>query len=184
MKRLDRYVFLARNLVAGLPLGYALVSTRWEQENDLLNWSIAIPLCAAGIAMRAWASEHCNYAQRKPGRLATTGPYAFVRNPLYVGNLLIITAATIASELVWMVPLAVLWAWGAYHLVSEVYERPFMIRRYGEDYRRYRERVPAWIPHRLRGMPSFSWHSLLANSARIGLLLPFALKEFGWFGLG
>jgi len=46
--------------------------------------AIGIPLSLAGLALRAWAAGHL----AKNQRLATSGPYAFTRNPLYLGTLL------------------------------------------------------------------------------------------------
>src|SRR5688500_11139115 len=46
-----------------------------------------------GLAIRAWASGHI----RKNAQLATSGPYAFTRNPLYFGSCLLGLGFTIAS---------------------------------------------------------------------------------------
>ena len=52
-----------------------------------------------GIAIRLWASGHV----RKNKLLATTGPYAYVRHPLYVGNHLIALGYCLSSSLWWSV---------------------------------------------------------------------------------
>lgn len=186
MDSVDRALFRLRNLLAGLPLAYALVSTRWEWENDWGDWSVATGLCLAGLVLRSWASAHCYYGRAREKRLARTGPYALVRNPLYLGNLFIIAGATFASELVWMLPISVIWAWGVYSVVCASYEERKLLRWYGEEYRRYRSAVPAWIPVNA-GVASFSpvsWRLLMAQSPRLLLLLPFILKEWRWLGLG
>src|SRR5688500_2719594 len=46
-----------------------------------------------GLALRAWAAGHI----RKNTQLATSGPYAFTRNPLYLGSFLLGLGFTIAS---------------------------------------------------------------------------------------
>src|SRR5437868_15335241 len=46
-----------------------------------------------GLAMRAWAAGHI----RKNAQLATSGPYAFTRNPLYFGSFLLGLGFTVAS---------------------------------------------------------------------------------------
>ena len=56
-----------------------------------------------GLAIRAWASGHI----RKNSALATSGPYAFTRNPLYLGSFLLGVGFTIASGF-W--PLGILFA--------------------------------------------------------------------------
>lgn len=179
-------LFSFRNVLAGLPLVYALFSTRWEWENEIAVWSLTIVLCAAGIALRCWACMHCNYGRSREKRLARTGPYAYVRNPLYLGNLLLIAAATVASELVWMLPITLLWGWAVYSLVAVSYEEARLVRWYGEEYRQYRDRVPAWLPFRslILGPGDFTLGSLLVQALKLLLLLPFLLKELHWFGLG
>jgi len=63
-------------------------------------WSWFVPgvvVIALGIAVRLWASGHV----KKDKVLATTGPYAFVRHPLYVGNHLLTLGFCLASGLWW-----------------------------------------------------------------------------------
>ena len=59
-------------------------------------------LSALGMLVRLWASGYV----MKNEVLATVGPYAFVRHPLYVGNLLICAGFCAASGLWWSVPVA------------------------------------------------------------------------------
>jgi protein-S-isoprenylcysteine O-methyltransferase Ste14 len=54
-------------------------------------------IAALGILVRLWASGHV----KKNKVLATSGPYGFVRHPLYVGNHLIMFGYCLASELWW-----------------------------------------------------------------------------------
>jgi protein-S-isoprenylcysteine O-methyltransferase Ste14 len=58
---------------------------------------IGATLAVIGIAIRLWASGHV----KKDKVLATTGPYAYVRHPLYVGNHLIMVGFCLASGLWW-----------------------------------------------------------------------------------
>ena len=61
----------------------------------LYYWGVVI--AALGIAVRLWASGHV----KKDKALATAGPYAYVRHPLYVGNHLITFGFCLASGLWW-----------------------------------------------------------------------------------
>ena len=54
-------------------------------------------IAVLGILVRLWASGHV----KKDKVLATTGPYAYVRHPLYVGNHLITFGFCLASGLWW-----------------------------------------------------------------------------------
>ena len=58
------------------------------------RWSLTVglPVAAIGLLLRAWAAGHLD----KNGSLATSGPFAFVRNPLYLGTLLTATGFAIA----------------------------------------------------------------------------------------
>jgi protein-S-isoprenylcysteine O-methyltransferase Ste14 len=58
-------------------------------------------LVIPGIAVRMWASGHI----KKDKALATDGPYAYVRHPLYVGNLTLGVGFALASGLWWGLPL-------------------------------------------------------------------------------
>ncbi len=186
MTRPGRMLFFLRNHLAGAPLILALFTSMGEWEHDAAVWSAALTVTTSGVALRAWSSCHCNYAGRKPALLAVTGPYSLVRNPLYLGNILLIVGATIASELLWLAPVSALWAFAVYATAVAVYEEPMMHRRYGEAWERYAAAVPAWVPAlRLPAMdaPSFL-ASLAPQSLRLLWLVPFLLKELKWFGLG
>ncbi len=76
---------------AGLLLAAALV---WMARPA--TWSIiaGAAVSAAGLAVRAWAAAHL----AKNERLAEAGPYAWVRNPLYLGSLAAAAGLAIASR--------------------------------------------------------------------------------------
>jgi len=179
--RVPRTFYRLRNYLAGLPLVLAYFFRRWEWEDELAVWSTALLLCGAGIALRAWGISHCLYSHGAVDRLATGGPFRFVRNPLYLANTLIIAGATAASELFWLIPVSVLWCLAVYSLATRDEERR-LARAFGDEYRRYREEVPAWMP-RLDGPGAAG-----ASSARLApiaarqlsqlcYLLPFVVKE-------
>lgn len=94
-----------------------------------------------GLAIRAWASGHI----RKNAQLATSGPYAFTRNPLYFGSFLLGLGFTIASGR-WL--LAVLFGalfLGIYLPVMRV-EASTMGQLFGSDFEVYRRSVPLFFP--------------------------------------
>ena len=94
-----------------------------------------------GLLLRAWASGHI----RKNSSLATSGPYAYTRNPLYLGNFLLGVGFTIGSG--WW-PLGVLFAvlfLGIYLPVMRV-ESQTLIQLFGESYQAYARGVPLFFP--------------------------------------
>jgi protein-S-isoprenylcysteine O-methyltransferase Ste14 len=132
-----------------VPLGFlcAAVFIVFARPTPL---ALAVGACVSilGLAIRAWASGHI----RKNAQLATSGPYAFTRNPLYFGSFLLGLGFTIASGQ-W--PLAVLFALlfiGIYLPVMGV-EAKTMGQLFGEDFETYRRAVPLFFPrltpHRL-----------------------------------
>lgn len=72
--------------------GFVMVAAfAWFARPTAVSLAIGLPLSACGLALRAWAAGHL----AKDRRLAQSGPYAFTRNPLYLGTL--ITALGLAA---------------------------------------------------------------------------------------
>ena len=94
-----------------------------------------------GLAIRAWAAGHI----RKNAQLATSGPYAFTRNPLYFGSFLLGLGFTIASgQLVLALLFAALFL-GIYFPVMRV-EASTMAELFGKQYEVYKRSVPLFFP--------------------------------------
>jgi protein-S-isoprenylcysteine O-methyltransferase Ste14 len=187
MRSLFTFAYRYRNILAGLPLVYAFVSDRWAWDDVVAAWVVAVLLCLLGILIRAWAVRHNSYAQGRNKTLAVTGPYAFVRNPLYLGNMLVIAGAAAASRMIWLVPLVVAWCLFVYHLVVR-HEEVRLVARYGAEYERYRAAVPGWMPRlgatrpRATLDPRGFLAALLAQSGSLLLLIPFLIKQVGLLG--
>src|ERR1700735_3234919 len=85
------------DLVARLRVasGFVLVlAFAWFSLPDLQSLAVGLPESLAGLLLRAWATGHLE----KNIRLAESGPYAYVRNPLYLGTLLVAAGLVIASR--------------------------------------------------------------------------------------
>jgi protein-S-isoprenylcysteine O-methyltransferase Ste14 len=94
-----------------------------------------------GLAIRGWASGHI----RKNAQLATSGPYAFTRNPLYFGSFLLGLGFTIASGQVVLGLLFVALFLGIYFPVMRV-EASTLAELFGKEYEVYKEAVPLFFP--------------------------------------
>lgn len=80
-----------------------------------------------------------------PREFVASGPYRWVRNPMYLGGFLVLAgyalcAVSFAALLVAFAMLA------AAHVFTVLYEEPALERRFGEGYRAYRRRTRRWIP--------------------------------------
>jgi protein-S-isoprenylcysteine O-methyltransferase Ste14 len=94
-----------------------------------------------GLALRAWSAGHI----RKNSALATSGPYAYTRNPLYLGSFLLGVGFTIAAGRWFLaIPFAALFL-GIYYPVMRV-EASDLAKLFGEDYQRYADAVPLFLP--------------------------------------
>ena len=75
--------------------GFILVAAfAWFSRPDAQSLAIGLPVSLLGLLLRAWATGHVE----KNIKLADSGPYAYVRNPLYLGTLLVAAGFVIASR--------------------------------------------------------------------------------------
>ena len=134
-----------------------------------------------GLGVRAWASGHI----RKNSALATSGPYAFTRNPLYLGSFLLGVGFTIASGF-W--PLGILFALlflGIYFPVMRV-ESATLAELFGKEFEDYARQVPLFFPcitpYRSGGAANRFDSSLYMRyreyRAALGLAIAWALLAF------
>jgi len=94
-----------------------------------------------GLGFRAWSTGYL----RKNQQLTTSGPYARVRNPLYLGNFLIGLGFVIASGQFLLGAVCALLFAGSYaRLMRE--EEAVLARMFGRDYWNYRATVPMFLP--------------------------------------
>ncbi|MFN2502515.1 MAG: isoprenylcysteine carboxylmethyltransferase family protein [Pyrinomonadaceae bacterium] len=127
---------------ARVPLGFLfaivfLVFARPTALMLLIGGAIAI----VGLLIRAWASGHIRKAQE----LAVSGPYAYTRNPLYVGTFILGVGFTVAAGVWWLALLFVALFLGIYLPVMSI-ETNDMRRIFGEDFYEYERNVPVLVP--------------------------------------
>jgi protein-S-isoprenylcysteine O-methyltransferase Ste14 len=115
-----------------------------ETEHGLV-FALGLALFAAGFILRVWSQMHLHYRLKEHKVLTLTGPYTMVRNPIYIGNTLILVGATLIAELVWFVPIMLAACMITYALVVR-YEERHLSEKYGEPYREFLTKVPRWIP--------------------------------------
>ena len=143
-----------------------------------------------GELIRLWGVHHIGSVSRtrseRLGPLIDSGPFAMVRNPLYIGNILLWLGFAVSARLPWLAPVVLVLLGLEYHAIVRWEER-LLETRIGDSYRQYLTRVPRWIPDvSARGTSShdaaYSWTqtlysergTLIAIAAGYALL---ALKE-------
>jgi len=135
-----------------VPAGFLLaVLFAWFSRPTPASLAAGIPLSIAGLILRAWAAGCLD----KDRRLAASGPYARVRNPLYVGTLTVAAGLVVASR---SAALGVLFAavFALVYLPAIQLEEQHL-RRLFPEYADYADRVPALWP-RLRPLPQSAPH--------------------------
>lgn len=78
-------------------------------------------------------------------QLVTSGPFAIVRNPLYISNLVITLGVVFYSGVVILGTVVLAFFVFQYHCITK-YEESSLLAKFGDEYQRYMERVPAWVP--------------------------------------
>ena len=145
-------------LVPGTVLGLvplALIAIGWGPSFDLgAGRVIGYALFMAGVAIIVWCfvdfvrRGHGTPAPYDPPRqLVVAGLYKCVRNPQYVGVVLVALSEAVLSGRLLLLGYAVFLAIG-YHLFVRFYEEPTLQRTFGEDYVRYCAAVSRWLPQR------------------------------------
>jgi protein-S-isoprenylcysteine O-methyltransferase Ste14 len=174
------WVYQFRGYLVAPPLIFAIFWSRFETEAEFI-WPLGICLFAFGVGLRIWAQQHLHYRIKVHKTLTMKGPYSFVRNPIYIGNIIISIGAIVISELLWLVPLILIYYLGIYSLVI-LYEETHLLSKYGEPYRKYMADVPRWVPKALhlkeiRIINEYLHQSIVAEIHCLLLVLPFILKE-------
>ncbi len=124
----------------GAALAFALLATPTRA-----SLAIGLPIVALGLAVRAWAAGHL----QRNERLATSGPYAYLRDPLYLGRLFLIVGFGVVGHN-WI-------CYGLTALALGVFFLNYMPRKlrketqrlqrvFGPPYVRYRRQVRSLIP--------------------------------------
>jgi len=142
---------------------------------------VGVVFVACGLVVRGWSAGTI----RKDEELATSGPYSFTRNPLYVGSFLIGMGVAIAGGQ-WIWPLAFLSFYGAVYPSAMLAEAQRLSQLFPHHYAVYARAVPGFIPRLTpyrssevaAGPAGFRWSQFRRNrewEASLGALAVFGL---------
>jgi protein-S-isoprenylcysteine O-methyltransferase Ste14 len=115
---------------------------------------VGVGVTMVGELIRLWGVHHIGAISRtrsdRLGPLVASGPFALIRNPLYVGNIALWVGFALAARLVWLAPVIVVLLGLEYHAIVR-WEETLLESRLGQAYRDYAARVPRWLPSPHRG---------------------------------
>lgn len=118
-------------------------------EIDSVRGVAGLIICLAGFALAVWARLYLGrnwgmpMSLKQGHELVTTGPYRYVRHPIYTGMLLAIVGSALVSGPIWVVLLI---GMTIYCVYSARTEESLMLQQFPEQYARYRQRSKAIIP--------------------------------------
>jgi protein-S-isoprenylcysteine O-methyltransferase Ste14 len=114
-----------------------------------LAGAIGVACCALGIGLAVWARVHLGrnwgmpMSRKQDPQLVTSGPYAFVRHPIYTGIILAMLGSAIAVNPFWLIPLIAI---AIYFVVSARREEAYLITQFHDEYRAYMKRTKMLLP--------------------------------------
>lgn len=150
----------ARRIRVPLSFFFALVYF-WLARPTWRSVAIGAVAVFCGLALRALASGHV----RKAAELTTTGPYAYTRNPLYVGSLIVTIGFAVAAWKLWL-GVAMVAIFLVIYIPTVRFEEEFMRRNFA-GFDAYAAEVPRWWPRmRARAAESGSFSATLYREHR------------------
>jgi len=136
-----------------------IVLALFSQRREFRQFVIAIPIpplsvcgliiCAIGLSLAVWARKYLGrnwgmpMSVKEDPELVTTGPYRYVRHPIYSGMLLAMLGSALASGVLWLI---VFVFFGTYFVISARAEERLMLRQFPEEYPEYRAKTKAIVP--------------------------------------
>lgn len=144
------YLLFEAGLFA-LYIPLALLRTGSRIETGILSF-LALPLWFIGSLTVLWCFRDFTFTGRgtplptdPPKELVSTGPYRYVRNPIYVGVTLIFLGHFLWFGY-WALLLYTVLAFVGVHFFVVFYEEPTLKTKFGAAYEDYLKKVPRWIP--------------------------------------
>ena len=118
-----------------------------------ISFIVGFVFVLLGEGLRFWGVAYAGSATRTTGkaggeRLITDGPFAYVRNPLYLGNFLMSSGFLIMSWawMPWMIFIFIS-LFGIQYSFIVRHEEEYLSKKFGEKYTNYKQCVHRWIPY-------------------------------------
>lgn len=159
-----RAFLVRRRTFLGLVVAFILVLV--ADPTPLLLYTGAGIMAAAHVLRLV-----CSGYLEKDARLITAGPFSYCRNPLYIGNAMVVIAfALMSGQLVALPVMLVLWL--ATHAPTVACEEDLLRDKFGEKFDEYTRSVPRWLPRMSAcvGEGEFRWSRVVENGEHINIL--------------
>ena len=121
-------------------------------DPTLKSLLIGLSIVLIGEFLRLWGVSIAGSETRTTGPvggtfLITTGPFSYLRNPLYLGNMLMYSGVGVMANAMfpWLVCLAFLYFLWQYSLIVRLEEKHLLLK-FGDEYQRYCQSVPRFFP--------------------------------------
>ena len=122
------------------------------QRANIQSMVIGFLIALCGELIRFWGVSWAGSETRTTGGVGGTfliisGPFAYVRNPLYVGNILLYTGLGVMSLALFpylQIVSLIFFLIQYYYIVKE--EESFLVKKFGEDFENYLKKVPRFFP--------------------------------------
>ena len=117
-----------------------------KNELTLVIWLIIFLL---GLLLAIWARRHLGknwgmpMTEKQNPELVTSGPYRYIRHPIYTGILTAALASTIDVSIYWLLVFII---WAIYFIYSAVIEEKRMSKQFPKDYPAYKAKTKMLIP--------------------------------------
>ena len=176
-----------------LPVRFLLVALLARGAMGPRNLIIGVVLIVLGVAIRLAGVSAAGTVTRRRSRtvqrLVTYGIFAWMRNPLYVGNFLIWMGFAVISGVLWFIPVAIVLFAVEYTLIVR-YEEGVLESIFGEEYLSYKSRTPRWFPRPPAAREAGEHHWGEAWRSEVSTFLQYAVitaafvakQRMGWNG--
>lgn len=113
------------------------------------NFSLGLILILIGELGRTWCVGYAGGITRTRSgdlhSLITTGPFYYVRNPIYIFNMIMYAGVTLVLNVPIIVPFMAVYFFLQYSFIV-AYEEKILEEKFGAEYLNYKKHVPRWIP--------------------------------------
>jgi protein-S-isoprenylcysteine O-methyltransferase Ste14 len=159
-----RAFFVRRRTFLALVAAFVLVLV--AEPTPMLLYAGAAIMAAAHV-LRLVCSGYLD----KDARLITAGPFSCCRNPLYVGNFLVVIAFALMSGRLIALPIMLMF-WLLTHAPTVACEEEILREKFGDKFEDYCRGVPRWLPSRRawQGEGEFRWSRVIENAEHLNII--------------